>query len=143
MSEMSEKVRWERAIGLMREHKYSEAYECVLTCHNDLMLIRLMGRTGIVLSELESGTVELMVTRILHILREHDFTEFLVPWLRELASKEVSLGRATSENVKQTIGSLLSWEPDASQLPLSPAQVEDLKRVAQHLSFEKEDVKLE
>lgn len=74
-------------MSLLKERKLSEAYEAVLACGNDLMLIRLMGRTGVVLGELAAGTKDLTTSRVLAILRERDFVEFLQPWV-EAAEEE-------------------------------------------------------
>lgn len=78
------------------------------------MLIRLMGRTGIVLNSLTEGTRELALTRICSILRERDFIEFLLPWLNELMAKSIELSQICGENVKQTISGLLNWEANTS-----------------------------
>lgn len=78
------------------------------------MLIRLMGRTGIVLGSLAEATRELTLSRISHILCERDFIEFLLPWLNELLVKNIELSEGCAEGVRQTVSGLLSWEPDAS-----------------------------
>ena len=77
---------------------------------NDFSLIRLMGRTGVVLNSLSSWVQDRVIFRLAKILEQRDFVEFLIPWLAVLPDQKISLQNVdTLLKVKEAIFSLLEW----------------------------------
>ena len=77
---------------------------------NDFMLIRLMGRTGVVLNSLSPWVQDKVIIRLAKILEQKDFVEFLIPWLAMLPDQKIVLNNVeTLLKVKEAIFSVLEW----------------------------------
>ena len=77
---------------------------------NDFMLIRLMGRTGVIISALSPWVQDKVITRLAKILEQKDFVEFLIPWLAVLPDQKIVLSNVdTLLRVKESIFSVLEW----------------------------------
>jgi hypothetical protein len=61
----------------MKEHSSTQT----LSEDKNLLLIKLIGRTGVCLNSLELDTVELLLLHIVHILKEREFIDVLLPWV--------------------------------------------------------------
>ena len=68
----------------------NEAYSLAISNRDDLVLIKLMGKTGICLNQLLKGqrgksVVEYLIQRIISILTTKEFVHVLLPWITELS----------------------------------------------------------
>ena len=78
--------------------------------NDDLVLIKLMGKTGICLDQLLKGergrsVVEYLIQRVITILITKDFVHVLLPWITELSDifVEYKEQKGTSDIISQTI----------------------------------------
>ena len=75
---------------------------------NDFMLIRLMGRTGVIINSLSPWVQDKVVFRLAKILEQKDFVEFLIPWLAMLPDQKIVLkNKETLLKLKDAIFSVL------------------------------------
>ena len=70
--------------------KVQEAYSLAISKSEDLVLIKLMGKTGICFDNLLRGergksVTEYLVQRIITILTTKEFVNVLLPWITELS----------------------------------------------------------
>lgn len=49
--------------------------------NSDLLLIKLIGRTGVCLNQLDPFTIECLLNRIISILSLREFIDVLLPWV--------------------------------------------------------------
>eukprot|EP00899_Mesostigma_viride_P028593 jgi/Mesvir1/8919/Mv14204-RA.1 len=99
---------WAAALDLLREGRLEEAYRRVLAEQDELLLVRLMGRTGPVIRQLGAATAVSVVAAVVHLLRQNSFVEAVLPWLEQLMEVpgDGLLGRALQADVVDVLGEL-------------------------------------
>ena len=51
---------------------------------DDLLLIKLMGKTGVCISQLNKSVLEFLVSKIIDMISKRDFLNVLILWMQEL-----------------------------------------------------------
>jgi hypothetical protein len=70
--------------------KLQDAYSLAISKNDDLILVKLMGKTGICLDALLKGergrsVIGYLVQRIITILTTKEFVHVLLPWITDLS----------------------------------------------------------
>ncbi|CDW74550.1 microtubule-associated protein spiral2-like [Stylonychia lemnae] len=104
---------WDQINQLILQNKVREAYQiAVQKSDDDLILLKLMGKTGICFKKLLKGEdakskqlVEFLVQRIIAILTTKDFVNVLLPWITDLSVIFVDYkdNRGQSDIISQTV----------------------------------------
>ena len=65
----------------MNENLLNEAFATALLGQDEVTLIRLMGKTGVILDHLERETCVTLAQRVVDVMSGGDFVDFLLPWM--------------------------------------------------------------
>ena len=77
---------WSRAMENVRSGDAEVAYAEILGSNDELLLVRLMGRTGPVLEQLGAGTVAQLLGRIKRFLQQQSFLDCIIPWIQQVSN---------------------------------------------------------
>lgn len=83
---------WSRATEFLRSRDVDSAYAEVLCAGDELLLVRLMSRTGPVLEQLSSGTAHELLQTVVQLLLQQSFLDVVVPWIQQVADLVTSTG---------------------------------------------------
>lgn len=75
---------WSRAMESVRSGDLDVAYSEILGSNDDLLLVRLMGRTGPVLEQLGVATASQLIGCIKQFLQQQSFLDCIIPWLQQV-----------------------------------------------------------
>lgn len=75
---------WSRAMENVRSGDVEVAYAEILGINDELLLVRLMGRTGPVLEQLGATTVAELMGRIKQFLQQQSFLDCIIPWIQQV-----------------------------------------------------------
>jgi hypothetical protein len=75
---------WSRVMELVQAGDIDSAYLEVLGSGDELMIVRLMNKTGPVLDKLSAHTANEMLHTVALLLRQHGFFDFGLPWLQQV-----------------------------------------------------------
>lgn len=75
---------WSRAMESVRSGDLNGAYEEILGSSDELLLVRLMGRTGPVLDQLSAATVSQLMDIIKQFLQQQSFLDCIIPWIQQV-----------------------------------------------------------
>lgn len=75
---------WSRAMENVRSGDLDVAYSEILGSNDELLLVRLMGRTGPCLDQLGTTTVSQLVGCIKQFLQQQSFLDCIIPWLQQV-----------------------------------------------------------
>jgi hypothetical protein len=75
---------WSRAMENVRSGDVEVAYAEILGSSDELLLVRLMGRTGPVLEQLSAATVAQLMGRIKQFLQQQSFLDCIIPWIQQV-----------------------------------------------------------
>ncbi len=70
---------------MINQGRLSDAYNLAISKGEDLLLIKLMGKTGICLDRVERSIMEYLILKIISILKTKEFVHVLLPWVTELS----------------------------------------------------------
>ncbi|XP_024383375.1 microtubule-associated protein TORTIFOLIA1 isoform X1 [Physcomitrium patens] len=76
---------WSQAMESVRSGDLDVAYIEILGCSDELLLVRLMSRTGPVLHQLNAGTVSQLLGYIKRFLQQQSFMDCIIPWLQQVS----------------------------------------------------------
>ena len=111
--EKKEEIEWKKALKHIGDGKINEAYSCVLAKHDDLLLIRLIGRTGIVIEQLDSHNTECLVKRMLDLIGSREFVDFLLPWISACVDRRVQMSIPLVRSIQNCLRELVLLGRDA------------------------------
>jgi hypothetical protein len=77
-------MMWSRAMESVRSGDLDLAYGEILGSNDELLLVRLMGRTGPVLDQLGAATVSQLMGSIKQFLQQQSFLDCIIPWLQQV-----------------------------------------------------------
>jgi len=83
---------WTRAVDFLRTGDVDSAFVEVLCPGDDLLLIRLMNRTGPVLEHLSQGTIVEMLQTIMQFLMKQKYLDSIIPWIQQVVDLTASNG---------------------------------------------------
>lgn len=75
---------WSRAMENVRAGDLDAAYLEILGSGDELLLVRMMGRTGPVLQQLSPPTVLQLVRTIKQLLQQQSFLDCILPWIQQV-----------------------------------------------------------
>ena len=70
----------------------NDAYHCVMAELDDMLMIRLMGKTGIVIEYLDNICIEYVLSVIIKVVESRDYLSLVIPWIRAALVKQVDIG---------------------------------------------------
>eukprot|EP01018_Ginkgo_biloba_P010378 Gb_31366 [translate_table: standard] len=76
---------WTRAMDCLQSGDIDSAYGEVLFTGDELLLVRLMSRSGPVLDQLSTGTVSDVLHAIGQLLQQQNFFDFGIHWIQQVA----------------------------------------------------------
>eukprot|EP00250_Pteridium_aquilinum_P006727 c16584_g2_i1 orf=216-3068(+) len=83
---------WARAAEFLRSGDVDSAYVEVLCAGDELLLVRLMSRTGPVLEQLSSGTTQELLRTIVQLMVQQSFLDVIIPWVQQVSDLVISNG---------------------------------------------------
>lgn len=83
---------WTRSVEFLWKGDVESAFGEVLCIGDDLLLIRLMNRTGPVLEHLSKGTILEMMQALKHFLLKQKFLGSVIPWIQQVVDLTASNG---------------------------------------------------
>lgn len=83
---------WTRAVDFLRTGDVDSAFVEVLCPGDDLLLIRLMNKTGPVLEHLSQGTIVEMLQTIMQFLMKQKYLDSIIPWIQQVVDLTTSSG---------------------------------------------------
>ncbi|KAG0582542.1 hypothetical protein KC19_3G067800 [Ceratodon purpureus] len=85
-------MMWSRAMESVRSGDLDQAYGEIIGSNDELLLVRLMGRTGPVLDQLGAATVSQLMGSIKQFLQQQSFLDCVIPWLQQVSDLVSSKG---------------------------------------------------
>ncbi|MCO5603664.1 hypothetical protein L7F22_057815 [Adiantum nelumboides] len=83
---------WARAADFLRSGDVDSAYVEVLCAGDELLLVRLMSRTGPVLAQLSNGTTQELLRIIVQLMLQQSFLDVIIPWVQQVSDLVASNG---------------------------------------------------
>ncbi|KAH9331209.1 hypothetical protein KI387_003317 [Taxus chinensis] len=83
---------WTRAVDFLWKGDVESAFVEVLCIGDDLLLIRLMNRTGPVLEHLSQGTILEMIQALKQFLLKQKYLGSIIPWIQQVVDLTASNG---------------------------------------------------
>jgi hypothetical protein len=75
-------IEWNRIQQLLNDNDFNEAYSQVLMKSKDeLLLIKLMGKTGVCVKNLSKSVLDYLVTKMVDLLNKRDFLNVMIVWV--------------------------------------------------------------
>lgn len=75
---------WSRAMESARAGELDVAYADIIGSNDELLLVRLMGRTGPVMEQLSDSTVTHLICSIKQFLQQQSFLDCIIPWIQQV-----------------------------------------------------------
>ncbi|XP_024517693.1 TORTIFOLIA1-like protein 1 [Selaginella moellendorffii] len=107
---------WSRIMESLQSGDLDSAYEEVICTGDELLMVRLMTRTGPVLDQLSSETVSELLHSISQFLQQPGFVDCALPWIRQLTELFRANGPKCLALSAQVKKELLSSMHEASML---------------------------
>ncbi|MCO5594392.1 hypothetical protein L7F22_048422 [Adiantum nelumboides] len=109
---------WSRAMELVQVGNMDRAYMDVLGSGDELMLVRLMNKTGPVLEKLSSTTANEMLQNVAQLLRQHSFFDFSLPWVQQVADLVMDMGANNLDILSEVKRELIQSIQEASHMEI-------------------------
>ena len=93
-----------------------------------MLLIRLMGRTGVVIEHLDQPNIEFTLSKIIDLLSSGDFIDLLLTWVIAAVDRKIRLSINIQSNLARCLSELLSEELQ-SRHPIDAVQLAEVTRV--------------
>jgi hypothetical protein len=78
---------WNNILSLVQQDKLNLAYSMVLKKGDDMLLFKLMGRTGVCLDKLDDDNLEKLLRTIAITLNSKTFVDLLLPWMKQFCKQ--------------------------------------------------------
>jgi hypothetical protein len=82
---------WDRILHALEQEDVDQAFSLALQTKDDINLVRLMGRTGVVLEKLRPGTLQDLLNRFTSLLKSGHFAEHVIPWLNVVVLQRIRM----------------------------------------------------
>ncbi|KAH7316246.1 hypothetical protein KP509_21G085000 [Ceratopteris richardii] len=109
---------WSRTMELVQSGNLECAYTEVLNSGDELMLVRLMNKTGPVLEKLSSNTANEMLQNVAILLRQHSFFDFSLPWVQQVADLVMDMGANNLDILSTVKNELIQSIQEASHMEI-------------------------
>jgi hypothetical protein len=110
---------WSRATECVRSGDLNGAYVEILRSGDELLLMRMMSRTGPDLHQLNRATALQLVCSITRMLRQQGFLESVIPWIQQVSDLTTSNGADSLGLSGEVRKDLLMSLQDASAMELA------------------------
>ncbi|CAK9220692.1 unnamed protein product [Sphagnum troendelagicum] len=110
---------WSRATECVRSGDLNGAYVEILRSGDELLLMRMMSRTGPVLHQLNRATALQLVCSITRMLQQQGFLESVIPWIQQVSDLTTSNGADSLGLSGEVRKDLLMSLQDASAMELA------------------------
>jgi hypothetical protein len=84
-------MQWSRAAEYVRMGEMEAAYVEILGTGEELLLLRLLSRTGPVLEQLSSDTVLHVVCTLTQLLQQQSVLDCVLPWIQQVHTSCLTL----------------------------------------------------
>jgi len=78
---------WTSILELVQQDKVDTAYQNVLSKQDDMLLFKLMGRTGVCIDKLDSSNLEKLLRTVALTLSSKAFIDLLLPWVSQYCNQ--------------------------------------------------------
>ncbi len=102
-------------------------YGWILGKRDDIMLARLMGKTGVVIDQLVSQNVEVLMERVVELIGAHEFVDLLLPWVIAAVDRKVPLAAGVQSSIMNCLSYLLGLE-SSGEYRLDELQISEVNR---------------
>lgn len=109
---------WSRAMECLHAGDIDQAYVEVLCTGDEVLLVRLMNRTGPVLDQLSTGTMNDVLHAIGQLLQQQSFFDFGIPWIQQVSNMISESGLDCLELSLEAKKELLLCLQEASSMDL-------------------------
>lgn len=109
---------WSRAMECLHSGDIDQAYVEVLCTGDEVLLVRLMNRTGPVLDQISTGTVNDVLHAIGQLLQQQSFFDFGIPWIQQVSNMISESGLDCLELSLEAKKELLLCLQEASSMDL-------------------------
>ena len=82
---------WSKVVSMVQKDEINMAYSHVLQKNDEMLLFKLMGRTGVCLDRLDSENIENVINSVINTLKSKAFIDLLLPWAGEYCSNNFKL----------------------------------------------------
>jgi len=120
-------LSWSKIVELLSLAKYNDAYNLAISQKNNFTLLRLMGKTGIIIEKLDPQLAENLVIKIIELLESGEFIEFLLGWIIAVVDRKINLVSTVRNNLIKSLGNLC--ENEGSKGRLDEMQMSEANRV--------------
>lgn len=107
---------WTKAGEYIKARRYNEVYSWILGKNDDAQLVRLMGKTGVVIEQLDGQNVEYLLGRAVDLVKAREFVDLLIGWVVAAVDRKVKMSLNTQGAIIDTLGDLLELEGEEYQL---------------------------
>eukprot|EP00826_Nyctotherus_ovalis_P009630 TRINITY_DN12547_c0_g1_i3.p1 TRINITY_DN12547_c0_g1~~TRINITY_DN12547_c0_g1_i3.p1 ORF type:complete len:198 (-),score=72.73 TRINITY_DN12547_c0_g1_i3:51-644(-) len=107
---------WSKVSEYIKARRYNEVYSWILGKNDDAQLVRLMGKTGVVIEQLDGQNVEYLLGRAVDLVKAREFVDLLVGWVVAAVDRRVKMSLNTQGTIVETLGDLLELEGEEYQL---------------------------
>lgn len=114
---------------MKQAERYDDAYSCILQKNDALQLIRLMGKTGIIIDRLDEKNIEFLMDKIIELIRSEEFVDLLLPWLIASIDKKVPLTLNLQGNINECLLCLLNPKV-TDHYHFTEVQLSEINRIA-------------
>lgn len=131
---------WDVALAFVQQEKLNMAYSLVLKKKDEMLLFKLMGRTGVCLDQLDPENLENVIKEIISTLKSKAFIDLLLPWVNSLARQFSKLHPVVKSTylVKGLEDSLFLLLTD-TQNYLDQLQKEDVERLYKFIKVQSDN----
>ena len=125
---------WNKIQSFLNMGNYNNAYNFALTRGNSFMLVKLIGKTGIVLDKLKDNIIENVLEKIAELISVGEFIELLLGWIIAVIDRKFNI----SNKVKDSLGNAMTilCEDDEMMGRLDEMQLSEANRVLNILKIE-------
>ncbi len=103
-------------------------YNWILGKKDDLLLIRLMGKTGVVIEQLDGQNVEFLLSKVVDLIGSHEFVDLLLAWVIAAVDRKVPLSLNIQSSMLECLSYLLGLE-SSNDYRLDELQISEVNRV--------------
>jgi len=128
MSAKKQETAWNKVLEYIKQKRYNDVYNWILGKKDDLLLIRLMGKTGVVIDQLDSQNVEFLLYKIVDLIGSREFVDLLLAWIIAAVDRKVVLSLNIQSAILEALSYLLGSE-GASDYRLDEMQISEANRV--------------
>jgi len=115
-SQISKTEFWKHILGFLNAGKINDSYREVFIRDKESLLIKLMGKTGIIIEYLDTKNREYLLIKILEHLNRGEYVEFFLPWMISYIDRRMKLSISLLRGIIDLVQHFLSNEMEKQKL---------------------------